>query len=436
MSKFWAVFKREYTEVVKKKSFIVGLLLMPVLMSAFMVIPGLLARQKSSSTEHLAVIDMSGQGVGSRFEEALSKYTIEDSETPYYNVQRIFEIDAADTITIERIDDSLRQLVNQQSIRYYLYVGESAHVHDTAVYVVTNSDNFTSLNRFEYQVSNVLSEIRLEASGFDIPVDSVMQLTRRIDLRTQDAKGESIPFMIKYFSAMVFVMIMMGMILGYGQQVMRSILDEKNSRIMEVLVSSVTPFRLMLGKILGLGAATLTQVLIWFALGGVLYGFRASIDIDPSIYRIVFEPVILVFFVLNFIAGYILFSTVFALLGSIVNSEKEAQNFVAPISLVLVIPIIFAVSVVQEPNSTLATVLSLVPLTAPTMMTMRLIFVVPTLSEFSLLSGIGGQAVLALVLVVLTIVVMVWLTSKIFRVGILMYGKRPTLPEIVKWIRY
>jgi ABC-2 type transport system permease protein len=126
----------------------------------------------------------------------------------------------------------------------------------------------------------------------------------------------------------------------------------------------------------------------------------------------------------------------FALIGSMVNTEKEAQGYVMPISLVLIAPFIVGISIVQDPNSTLAIVLSMIPIMAPTMMMMRLVFIVPTLSEYSLTSGIIGEAILSLTIVVVTIVFTVWLTAKIFRVGILMYGKRPTLPEIIRWVKH
>ena len=226
------------------------------------------------------------------------------------------------------------------------------------------------------------------------------------------------------------------MILSYGQVVMRSIIEEKNSRIMEVLISSISPFQLMLGKVLGLGAATFTQIAVWVAVGSLLYSQKAALDIAPSIDRILFNPVIVIFFGLFLISGYILFSTLFALIGSMINSEKEAQGFVMPITLVLVAPFIVGISIVQNPNSTLAIVLSMIPIMAPTMMMMRLVFIVPTLSEYSLTSGIVGEAVVSLLIVIVTTLATVWVTAKIFRVGILMYGKRPTLPEIIRWVKH
>jgi len=235
---------------------------------------------------------------------------------------------------------------------------------------------------------------------------------------------------------LIFVFMIFGMVLAYGQMVMRSVIEEKNSRVMEVLVSSVTPFQLMLGKICGLGAATFTQIAVWVILGAGIYSMKGALNIDASIDRLVFNPVIVIFFVLFLVTGYLLYSTIFALIGSIVNNEKEAQHFVMPISISMMLPVMIAIHVIQEPNSTLSTVLSLIPIFTPTMMLLRVVFLAPTLTEYTLLSGIVGQATLGLILVIVTIVGMIWVTSRIFRIGILMYGKRPTFPEIMKWIRY
>lgn len=436
MSKFWAVFKREYAQVVKKKSFLVGLILTPALMAGFMVIPALLATMKSSTTEHLAVIDRSQYEIGRSFSEMLDRYKLDDDTTAYYAVEQIFHVGPEETQRFLEISDSLADIVTEKELKYFLVIDPAAPYSDTGTYLVTNSDNIRSINRFERRLSNALSSVRLEESQINLSVDSVLNLTEGISLSTRNTKGESLPFEIKYFGALIFVGIMFGMIIGYGQLVMRSVIDEKNSRIMEVLVSSVTPFQLMLGKIMGLGAATLTQIAIWFVIGFGLFTMRASLDIDPAIGQLAFDPALVIFFVLYLVSGYMLFSAVFALVGSIVTSEKEAQNFIAPITLVMMLPFILGIAVVQNPHSGLALTFSMIPFTAPTMAMMRLVFVAPSLTEYSLFSGIIGESLLSLLIIVVSVIVVTWITARVFRVGILMYGKRPTLPEIVKWIKY
>jgi len=405
-------------------------------MAAFTVIPTMLVGVQSSETEKLAVIDRSGYGVGEKFQKALEEYKLPDTDIPYYRVVEIFEIEPTDTIRYNVLNDSLVEIINNKDLKYFLVINENPHDADTNLYLVTNSDSFRSIGRFERKLSNILSSIRLEMSNINLAVDSVLTLTERIDLPIRDAKGESMPFQVKYFSMIIFIGIMFAMIFGYGQMVMRSVIEEKNSRIMEVLISSVSPFQLMLGKILGLGAATFTQVAIWTVLGAGIYSMKGAFDIDPAIDRIVFDPLIIVAFILFLITGYLFYSTVFSLIGSIVNSEKEAQNFVMPITLSMILPFMVGIYVIQQPNSTLSIVLSLIPFLTPTMMMMRIIFIAPTLTSYSLFSGIIFEAIIGFLILVLAIIGMTWLTAKIFRVGILMYGKRPTLPEIVKWIKY
>lgn len=438
MSKFWVIMKREYAQVVKKKSFIIGIFLTPALMAAFMLLPAWLAQKKSTTSEVLAVIDNSGGDVGQRFTDELKDYKLEDSDEPYYIVKEIFNIAPEDTTRFKQVDDSLRNLINEKELKYFLVIKPDPQLSDDSLYLVTNSDNFRSLSRFEYRLSNILSSIRLEKTNVNLPVDSVLTLTRRIDLKLQDTKGEAIPFQVKYFGGLIFVMLMFGMILTYGSMVMRSVIEEKNSRIMEVLVSSVSPFQLMLGKILGLGAATFTQVAVWIAVGAVLFfmGGSAGLEITSGISRLVFNPMIVIFFVLFMIVGYVLFSTIFALIGSIVNNEKEAQSFIFPITMSLILPVMIGIHIVQEPFSMLSTVLSFIPIFAPTTMMLRIIFVAPTLTEYSFVSGILGESILSFIILVIFTLIIVWLTARVFRVGILMYGKRPTLPEIVKWIKY
>lgn len=173
----------------------------------------------------------------------------------------------------------------------------------------------------------------------------------------------------------------------------------------------------------------------WFAIGAIISTQKTSLEISSSIERILFNGPIVIFFILFLVSGYVMYSTFFALIGSIVTNEKEAQSFVMPITLSMMVPFMLGIYIIQEPNSVIAVTMSMIPIFAPTMMMMRLVFIAPTLNEYSLFSGIVGEATLSLLIVMAFTFFMIWLTSKIFRIGILMYGKRPTLPEIIKWVR-
>ncbi len=437
MSKFLVVMKREYAQVVKKKSFVIMMFLTPALMGAFMVLPALLVTMESSSAEYVAVIDRGEQGIGDQFAESLERYTLGDTQDPAYVVKEVIKVDPWDEERFAAAYDSLVELVSNQELKAFLVVRPDAHMADSNLLLVTNSDDFITLRRFEDRLSNIVSSHRIRTANIDLPVDSVLALTRDVDMPVRDTQGEAISFLVKFFAALIFVMLIYMMIITYGATLMRSIIEEKNSRIIEVLVSSVSPFQLMAGKVIGLGLAAFTQVGVWVAMGGLIYMFTGTggLQINTAISRMVFNPVIVIFFVLFFVVGYILYSSLFALIGSIVNSDKEAQNFIFPITISLIIPVMIASSVARDPNVIWAKVLSFVPFFAPTMMLERVVFIAPSVTEYSLFSGIVAEAALSFILVCLTTLGVVWLTAKVFRVGILMYGKRPTLPEIIKWIR-
>jgi ABC-2 type transport system permease protein len=438
MSKFWVILKREYTQVVKKKSFLIMIFLTPVLMGGFMILPALLVQKEASSSEMLAVIDRGELEIGDQFAESLSRYTLESSGEPSYAVTEVFRITPDDENRFQNVYDSLTLEIRDKNLKYILVVKPDAHLADSNLYLVTNANDFIAINRFEARLSRILSTHRLKQSDINLPIDSVLLLTQNVDLAMKDTKGLAIPFQVKYFGALIFVMIMYMMIITYGATLMRSVIEEKSSRIIEVLISSVTPFQLMFGKIIGLGLAAFTQVAVWVVIGLVLFfaSNSAAIEVDPAISRIAFNPVIVAFFVLYFVAGYVLYSALFALIGSIVNSDKEAQNFIFPITITLILPVMVGIGVVKDPYATWVLVMSYIPFITPSMMLMRIIFLAPTATEYSFFSGILAEATLGFLVVVAATFFTVWVTAKIFRVGILMYGKRPTLPEIIRWVRY
>lgn len=436
MSKFWIIYRREYLQVVKKKSFIIAIFAIPLMMLVFTMLPVMLAKMKSSETEQISIIDRSGMKIGESFKEAISEYTLEDTGLPYYSVKEIYNIPIEDNNEYARIDSTLGIMIQNEDLKYYLVINPEPHLVDSNIYLVSNKQNFTTMRRFSDALTDILSKERLSLANVNLPVDSIISLTQRIILQIKDVKGVVITFENKYFPALAMIMIIYGMIIGFGQVAMRSVIEEKNSRIMEVLVSSVSPFELMMGKILGLCSATLTQVMVWIVVGLGINSFGAAFVMDEGLKMVLFNPLVITYFLLYLIVGFILYASIFTLLGSIVNSEKDMQPFIIPIAMVLMTPVIIGIYVIQNPSSVISTTLSFIPFMTPTMMQMRIIFLAPYMPEVSFFSGIGLEALLGFILVCLTTIFIVWLTSKVFRVGILMYGKRPTLPEIIKWVKY
>jgi len=234
-------------------------------------------------------------------------------------------------------------------------------------------------------------------------------------------------FIISYFLVLVLYMTL----IFYGQAIMRGVIEEKSSRVVEIVLSSIRPFQLMAGKIIGIGAVGLTQYTIWglFGIGFTTYGGALIADVFPAAASFKFPSIpayIFIYFIIFFILGYFLFSTLFAAIGSMVNTEKEAQQFMTPVIMMLVIPLLLIVFIMRSPNSSISVILSMIPFFTPTLMLLRVCILLPPFIQ------VGGS----IVLMALTTLLMIWLTAKIYRVGLLMYGKRPRIREIIKWLRY
>ena len=261
-----------------------------------------------------------------------------------------------------------------------------------------------------------------------------MKLTRSIKLRSvrisegEKKEGGTQTFIVAY----VMMMFLYMTIILYGQSVMRSVMEEKTSRVVEVLMSSLRPFDMMAGKILGISLVGLTQYIVWAVFGILIFSFgtsilgsfmesSGSIPDMPSI-----SPVIFGYFILFFILGYFLFSALFAVLGSIFNNESEARSYMIFILMPLLIPIMMMTYVIANPDSLTTITLSVFPYTAPIIMLSRICVSSPPVIEiFS-----------SVLILIITIIAEIWVVAKIYRVGILMYGKKPGIREILKWIRY
>ncbi len=434
MNKFWTIVKAEYAQVVKKKSFLVGIILTPVFLIIVTVLPAALADRGVSKPVSYAVVDADGRNIGQRFAQSLSRYKLDDdTATEAYSLTRIYSVPDIASDQLDSLRAVLDSAIINGQIKYYVVIYPGIEKNDSAL-LVSKSINFKTAARFDRRISDILAQIRLEQSNVNMPVDSILTMARRIDMLQASPGGKQREFLTVYFGAFIFVMIIFISVIGFGQILMRSVIEEKNSRIMEVLVSSVSPFQLMLGKVVGLGAANLTQIGIWVVIGLVLFSFRGALEVPADISGIVFNPVLIIFFVLFLVIAYVMYSSVFAFIGSICNSDKEAQNFMFPIIISLMLPVFLMMYIIQEPDSAVSIILSMIPIFTPTMMVARLNIGAP--ETFSLSDPVILEAVIGVVLAAVFTVFLVWLAARVFRVGILMYGKRPNLPEILKWVRY
>jgi len=418
MKKILQVLKREYWERVRKKSFIIITLLGPVLIGGLMLVPMFLSRVTVHEQKRIAVVDLSGE----IYQPLSQKFT-----DKIKGGKRRFVLERIEPglRTLQEMRKELSQQVENDKIDAYIVIAKKIFEEGKAEYLSKNVANIDEIMRFERAISQVIISHRLNQQGLDH--EEINKLTKPINLKTiKIVKGQEKEsgFLQDYMTTMVFVMILYMTILLYGITIARGIIEEKSNRVIEILLSSVSPFQLMVGKILGIGAVGLTQYLIWgmFAMG--LSAFTASL-VTANITTLISGTTI-IFFIIFYILGFFLFATMYAAVGAMCNSEQEMQNFQAPLVAFLIVPMLMAIFIIQNPNSTLATVLSLIPFFTPILMFMRINLITPPPLQIGL----------SILLTIIAILLMIKLSSKIFRVGILMYGKRPSLNEIIKWLKY
>lgn len=425
MGKIRAVMKREYLTRVRTKGFIIGTLAMPLAIGIITVAPILLMHLKSEKPKSISVVDQTG-----RLFPGLEA-TLKDTTEGGIKLYRLSKVEISPG-GLPKVRRELSEKVDKEEIDGYLVIPDDVFEKNQAQFYAQNVSNFRVNEDLQGAVSKAVSHFRLSNSGLD--PERVKKLVKGVSLRTFKVTGRGkeeedtgTTFMITYI--MVFFLYIS--LILYGAMVMRGVIEEKSSRVVEVIVSAIKPFHLMAGKVLGVGGVGLTQFLIWSLLvgGGSLYGRNlvSSFTVGGDSISLPGMPLsLLFFFVLFFLLGYFLYATLYAGVGAMVNSDEEAQHLQLPLVALLIIPFMLMFHVIGNPNSGIAVLLSFIPFFTPIIMFMRIAVQTPPL----------WQILLSLILLGLSIGAMVWVVGKIYRVGILMYGKRPNLPELVKWFRY
>jgi len=294
----------------------------------------------------------------------------------------------------------------------------------TATYFGKKVSNIRTLERIENALNKTVVVQRLSKQGLDY--GAVTAMLKRVNIETvQVGKGgeKANGFERMYITSFVFIMLLYMTILLWGVAVQRSIIEEKNSRVVEVLLSSLRPFDLMAGKIVGVGAAGLTQYAIWgiFSIGLTSYAMSTG----QFAQYVSFGWSTIAFFILFYLLGFLFYSTLFAGIGAVCNTDQEAQQLQTPVVMCLAFTIVIPMAVMQNPDGTFATVCSMIPFFAPILMFMRINILMPPV----------WQIALSVAILIASIFVAGVISAKIFRIGILMYGKRPDVREILKWVR-
>lgn len=409
------IVSREYLERVKRKSFIITTILMPLFMLGLMVVPALIAMVSSPDEQRIAVIDNSG---------LLAARLQNSSEVSFTTVD--MDLDAA------KADE-----------QYYgvLEIGSDVVDNPSDVRLYTHGPASMMVEQFiSGQLESGIESIRLGRYNIDNLEQILNSVHAKVALSTMriDKADEETSSGLSYGMGLAMAFILYMIILMYGQMVMTSIIEEKNNRVLEIVVSSVKPSVLMAGKIIGVGLVALTQILIWAAIVlsftvwamPAIIGSLAGVDSDfagvlSQLGDAGYVAMLFVYMILFLVGGYLFYSSIYAAIGSAVDNIQDASQLQMVAVLPIIIGFVLAPSVINNPSSGAAFWGSMVPFTSPMVMMARIPFGIPL-----------WEILVSLVLLYASSVALIWLAAKIYRVGIFMYGKKPTFGELLRWARY
>ena len=440
-NKIVTVIKREYTTRVKSKGFVASLFLMPVLMCGLVALSSFLAIMEGKTEEmrKLAVIDETGE-IFEPMQEAIAKH-----RTFQHKGELVYQLHRETATTEEKT--ALQERIRTKKLYAYLEIPKDVFANaDVRFYArtVTNSNVQNALRRI---ISDIVRDKRFAKSGYSRR--EVSQLMRSVGFNAyavKSGKGKdggakvesSIETGARLGLGYILVFVLYMFVLIYANAIMRSVLEEKTTRIVEVIVSSIKPHQLLLGKLVGVCSVCLTMFAVWVVFGVLLVmniePILGIFGIDglPTPLILVIETVkasgteILTYFFIYFIIGFFMYSTLYAVVGAICSSEEEAQQTGVPLTMLVVIPFVLMFQLFRIPDSTLSVLLSHIPFFSPILMFMRINVLMPPLWEI----------LLNILVMCATVLLVTLISGKIYRVGILMYGKRPTLGQLWQWARY
>jgi len=430
MKKMFAVFKREYLQAVRKKMFIIMTFLMPVLMIALFVLPSLIAA-RGLGTKHVVVLDGTGQlkdaFAGPEKKDAPDTSLGKRGDLPQ-QMQTDY-VDAGGKNVEQAAKPYLDQLGEKNGYDGVFVVPADALTSESAKlkYYSRSATDFMTRERLSSRTNRAVQQHRFAARG--INAADVQKLMKDLDVdAVQLSKGgeQKKAGMANFLVGFIFIALLFIPSFIYGLEIMRGIIQEKTDRVVEVLVSSMSAKQLLVGKILGVAAVGLTQIGVWLTMIGLIAtaGLSAFALAGENVLQIL-RPSVFIYFVIFFILGYLTYVCVYAIGGAVCNSEKEAQQLIMPITMTMMVPWFLMFPIITNPDSSLAVGFSLAPVYGPLTMFARTLVAEPPLWHIavSILVSIG------------TVFAFFWVTAKIFRVGILSYGKRPTLPELWRWLK-
>jgi ABC-2 type transport system permease protein len=411
MHNVWLIAKREYLERVRTKAFLISTILIPVLMGGG-IVGSILAGSKAKSTSHITIVSPDQQLATDLQSE------LQNGKDSRMTVDVISPGNSATRATLD-------SMLADKQLDGYLWItpASSTSARPSFSYTPRSAGDISTKETITSSLRTVLMRERLGHEGMVASdVDSLMQ---PVEVNTTQA-GKNADTTSSFVAIYVLFFLMYMVILLYGMNVARSIIEEKTSRVFEVLLATIRPEEMMAGKVIGVGSVGLTQVAVWLATAVILTSTSILSAVGGGTVHVSLNAMQIVFFFVYFLLGYLLYSSVAAALGAMVNSEQELQQ----LNMFLVMPLagcMFALApVITNPSGTVARIISLIPFCTPLIMYLRISLAMPPVWEIAL----------SIVLMVATICAILWVASRIYRVGILMYGKKPSLPEILRWLKY
>jgi ABC-2 type transport system permease protein len=433
MEHFSLIAAREYLNKIGNKSFILMTLLLPILLSGITFLLSFLSSVNNDTSKNISVVDNTGY-----------IYQKLDSSTDIiYDLIDDATIDEAKEISRNKSDYGLLYINNFES---------PEEIAESIMFISETSPSFTVLNKLESQLESILTDENFRILGIDINQINSSKII--VNLFQESFDGEEttrLDGIVKLGFGFALGMLLYFFIFAYGSMIMMSVMEEKTSRIVEIIISSVKPFNLMTGKIIGVSLAGLTQVLIWgvmFSVFSYFFSTYFGISASSSSGEIILSteeadaissyalemisafmnlPLTNIFFafIIYFIGGYFLYASIFAAIGASIDNQADAQQFMLPITLIIIIGLYVGVlTVPEDPNGIVAQIFSYIPFTSPIVMLMRIPHGVPLYEQ-----------ILSVTILFSSVLLIVWISAKIYRIGILMYGKKITYGEMIKWLR-
>jgi ABC-2 type transport system permease protein len=442
MKKLFAVVKREYIQRVRTKFFVIATILGPIMMAVFTVVPGMMMMIRTGAPTRIAVVDQTGktyaqlaselEGRGGRAQKSATPgNAIEPPVGPGTSQEQIKQAGRimrnnmelqqvpSDNRSLADIKQQLEFSIQKREIDGYVILPPDLNKGGRPEYRARNTADLFTRENIQSALGKVVRNQRLAAAG--IKQEDIERASEPVDLKSTGEAGQESKGEVGFFLSLGMGIWIYMSVLLYGQLVLGAVIEEKETRIAEVLFSSMRSFPLMMGKLIGVSLVALTQMSIWALtfIGLSVWAAGGSINI-PHV-----APIVFVYLLLFFLMGYFIYSTVYAVVGSMVTTTQEGGQLAMPIVLMLIAGFFLSFNIIRNPNSPLAFWASMFPFFAPITMLVRIVTETPPLWQILLSLGIG----------VATATGLIWLASRIYRVGMLMYGKKATIPEVMRWLR-